>query len=242
MKKIIAALLTIIFSYCCFAQQTITIPDKVKKIEVTGSAEMEVVPDEIYISITLQEYYSNKNVKADIDEISKNFLAKCEQAGISKDRIEVQNMSGFDQTPWWQKRKKKSQPDLLQSTTYTIKFTSPGEVDKLVNILDDNATQNVYVSKTSSSKETEYRKQLKIQALQNAKSKAQYLLEGIGEKPGGVLFVKEIEQNAGPVYRMAYTEMEMSNSAGKMGAGANEGISFKKIKYRYEVEAHFAIQ
>ncbi|HKR05819.1 MAG TPA: SIMPL domain-containing protein [Bacteroidia bacterium] len=243
MKKLILVLLLAApVSYISMAQQTITIPDKVKKIEVTGSAEMEVVPDEIYISITLQEYYNNKNGKAGIDEISKSFLVKCEEAGITKDRIEIQNMSGFDQTPWWQKKKKKTQPDLLQSTAYVIKFISPAEVDKLVNVLDDNATQNVYVNKTSNSKETEYRKQLKVQALQNAKAKAQYMLEGIGEKPGEVLLVKEIEANAGPVYRMAYAEMAMSNTAANSGSSANEGINFKKIKYRFEVEAHFAIQ
>jgi uncharacterized protein YggE len=241
MKKIILLyLIASAFAFSIHAQQTITIPNQVKKIEVTGSAEMEVVPDEIYVSITLQEYYTKQKEKAGIDEISKNFLAACEKAGITKDRIEVQNMSGFDQTSWWQRKKKKEQPDLMQSTTYTVKFSSPSEVDKLVNMLDDNATQNVYINKTSSSKETEYRKQLKIQALQNAKTKAQYLLEGIGEKAGGVLYVKEIEVNDYPV--PMYKNTAMVNSFVTSENSANEGINFKKIKYRFEVEAHFAIQ
>jgi uncharacterized protein YggE len=37
--------------------------DETKKtpyIEVTGSAEMEIVPDEIYIQVTLQERYNGK--------------------------------------------------------------------------------------------------------------------------------------------------------------------------------------
>jgi uncharacterized protein YggE len=242
MKKLILVLLLASANHICSAQQTIAIPDKVKKIEVTGSAEMEVVPDEIYIGITLQEYYNKQKEKTTIDELSKNFLTVCEKAGVTKDRIEVQNMSGFDNTSWWYRKKKKEQPDLLQSTTYIIKFSTPSEVDKLVNMLDDNATQNVYIYKASSSKETEYRKQLKVQALQNAKVKAQYLLEGIGEKLGAVLYVKEVEANEGPVYKMAYAEMAMSNSSGNNGTSANEGISFKKIKYRFEIEAHFAIQ
>ena len=235
----ILVLLTLLAGTATFAQQTINIPNSVKKIEVSGSAEMEVVPDEIYIGITLQEYYNKQKEKVDIDAISKNFLGICEKAGIGKDRIEVQNMSGFDNTSWWYKRRKKEQPDLLQSTSYTVKFTTPAEVDKLVNLLDDNATQNIYVSKTSSSKEKEYRKQLKIQSLQNAKVKAEYLLQGIGEKAGSVLYVKEMDFTQ-PEYPMY--QMKMANTMMAGDASANEGINFKKIKYRFEIEAHFAIE
>lgn len=238
MKKICLSLLLVAFSMASCAQQTITIPNPVKKIEVTGSAEMEVVPDEIFVAIALQEYYDRSKNKLSIDEISKSFLAACDKAGISKDRIEVQNMSGFDHTSWWHKKRKKEQPDLMQTTTYIIKFASPAEVDKLVNMLDDNATQNIYVNKTSNSKQAEYRKQLKIQALQNAKAKAQYLLESIGQKAGGVVFAREIESYDYPVYSKG---MMLSNAMSEQ-ASANEGINFKKIKYRYEVEAHFEIQ
>ena len=241
MKKSILILFVTAATYCS-AQQTITIPSQVKKIEVTGSAEMEVVPDEVYIGITLQEYRDKQKEKVSIDAISKSFLAICEKAGISRDRIEVQNMSGFDNTEWYYRRRKKEQPDLLQSTTYIVKFSNPADVDKLVNLLDDNATNNVYIQKLSNSKETEYRKQLKTQALQNAKEKARYLLEGVGEKVGGLLYVKEIEQSQFPIYN--YRNQGLSNTMMETQSqtSANEGLNFKKIKYRYEMEAHFAIQ
>jgi uncharacterized protein len=241
MKKfILLSVLISMISITSYAQQTITVSNPVKNIEVTGSAEMEVVPDEVYVAVTLIEYYKPNKTKVNIDEISKSFIATCEKAGIGKERIEVQNMSGFDQSTWWWRKQKKEQPDLMQQTTYTIKFTSPGEIDKLVNLLDDNATQNIYISKTSHSKEMEYRKQLKMQALQNAKSKAQYMLEGIGAKAGDVLFVKEIEINNN--YYPMYKGAMMANSAMESSTGANEGLNFTKIKYRYEVEAHFEIK
>ena len=239
MKKFLAVTFLMI-AYASFSfSQTNAQATLQKKIEVTGSAEMEVVPDEIYIGVTLKEYYDNQKTKMDINTISKEFLARCEKAGITKDRIEVQNMSGFDGTPWWKQRNKK-QPDLMQSTSYILKFSSPADVDKLTSLLDDNSTQNVYISKVSNSKQAEYRRQLKIQALQNAKAKAQYLLESIGEKTGGVLFVKEVEQGD---YNPRYERAMMSNAMMADDSGsANEGLNFKKIKYRFEVEAHFAIQ
>ncbi len=241
MKKLFLVVIVVtLLSNPMSAQQTITIPSTVNKIEVTGSAEMEVVPDEVYVSITLQEYRKENKSKVSIDEISRNFISTCEKAGIGKERIEVQNMSGFDQSEWYVRKRKKEQPDLMQQTSYTIKFSSPGEIDRLANLLDDNATQNIYIIKTSHSKETEFRKQLKTQALQNAKAKASYMLEGIQSKAGKVIYVREIEATdmAYPMYKNA---MLMANSVMESG-GANDGLNFKKIKYHFDVEAHFEIQ
>lgn len=241
MKKLLLALTTVtLMSKSMSAQQNMPLPPPIPKIEVTGSAEMEVVPDEVYVSITLQEYRKENKSKVTIDEISRNFITTCEKAGIGKERIEVQNMSGFDQSEWYVRKRKKEQPDLMQQTSYTIKFSSPGEIDRLANLLDDNATQNIYIMKTSHSKETDFRKQLKTQALQNAKAKAQYMLEGIGSKAGKVIYVREVEATdmAYPMYKNA---MMMANSVMEAG-GANDGLNFKKIKYHFDVEAHFEIQ
>ena len=222
------------------AQQTITIPDRVKKIEVTGSAEMEVVPDEIYVNFTLQEYYNKTKKKISIDFIQKDFLDRCAKAGITKDRISIQNMSGFDQSSWYWRKRKNEQPDMMASTTYIIKFSNAGDIDKLVNTLDDSATQNMFISKTSSSRMEEYRKEVKIKALQAAKAKAQYLCESIGEKVGAAIYIVEIGDQS---YRPPMMEkMMMSNMAMDASPTANEGIDFQKIKIRYEIQAQFAIQ
>ena len=215
------------------------VEDKTKKIEVTGSAEMQVVPDQIFVDFTLQEYYNKQKSKIDIDQIQRDFLDRCTKAGITKDRIQIQNMSGFDQNNWYWRKRKKEQPDLMASTTYVIKFSNAADIDKLVNALDDNATQNMYVSKTHHSKLEEFRKEVKIKALQAAKTKAQYLCESIGEKAGKALFIQEIEGGqAVPMYRnMAMNKTMMADEA-----GANEGIDFQKITIRCEIQAQFAIE
>lgn len=215
--------------------------EKIKKIEVTGSSEMEVVPDEIYVNFTLQEYYNKSKQKIDINQIQKDFLSKCTAAGITKDRIQIQNMNGYDQSNWYWRKKKQEQPDLMASITYIIKFAAATDIDKLVNTLDDNATQNMYISKTSSSKIEEYRKDIKIKALQAAKAKAQYLCESIGEKAGAALLIKEVANDGGYPQPMMGRAM-MSNMAMDADQSANEGIDFQKIKIRYEIIAQFAIQ
>jgi hypothetical protein len=178
--------------------------------------------------------------KISIDFIQKDFLDRCTKAGITKDRIEIQNMSGFDQSSWYWRRHKKEQPDLMASTTYIIKFSNAGDIDKLVNTLDDNATQNLFISKTDNSRMEDYRKEVKIKALQAAKAKAQYLCESIGEKMGQALYIQEIENTGYPQPMMG--KMMMSNMAMEGAPSANEGINFQKIKIRYEMQAQFAIQ
>jgi uncharacterized protein YggE len=219
----------------------VVVEDQTKKIEVTGSAEMEVSPDEIYVNFTVQEYYDKQKKKIDIDQIQKDFLDKCSKAGIGKERIQIQNMSGFDQSNWYWRKKKKEQPDLLASSTYTIKFSSAADIDKLVNLLDDNATSNMRISRTSHSQIEEYRKQIKTKALQAAKSKAQYLCESIGEKVGKTIYIQEInnDYNQPQPYLM---DGMYANAAMAKNSSANEGIEFKVIKIRYEILARFEIQ
>jgi uncharacterized protein YggE len=239
-SKTITAALVFLFVRISSPCQTVTaiVEDKTKKIEVTGSAEMEVVPDEIYLSITLQEYYDKQKNKMDIDHIQKDFLERCTKAGIGKDRIQIQNMSGFDQSNWYWRKRRKEQPDLMASTTYVIKFSLASDIDKLQNMLDDNATQNMQITKMTHSKIEDYRQSVKIKALQAAKAKAQYLCESIGEKVGNAIYIHEVESGyAVPMYKsMQANAMMMDNSS------ANEGIDFQKITIRFEMQAQFAIQ
>ena len=51
MKKVILLAAGLFFALSTFAQQQADKPT-VKKIEVNGSAEMEITPDEIYFSIS----------------------------------------------------------------------------------------------------------------------------------------------------------------------------------------------
>lgn len=241
MKKI-TALLAFAFALSHFNLKAQVTPpiQKIKKITVNGSAEMEIEPDEIYVNFQLKEFYNKQKVKIGIDEIKKDFLESCSKAGIAKEDIRVEGMggSGYD---YWFWRKKKREADFLADVTYIIKFSSTGKIDDLVKRLNDEATSNMYVSKTSNTKIEEFRKQVKIQATIAAKQKAQYLAESIGEKIGNALSIEEIGDTSPPVF---YNKMMLSNMAmdANGGGGENTETPFQKIKLRYEVRAEFELQ
>src|SRR5258706_610912 len=83
--------------------------------------------------------------------------------------------------------KKKKNNDLLANITYQVKFKSSKLMDDLVERLDDNATQSFQIISVTHSNITEYRRQLKIKAVQAAKEKGIYLTEAIGEKLGDAI-------------------------------------------------------
>ena len=63
--SLVSALLLFLFTNNKAFAQNINIldEDRIKKITVTGSAEIRVVPDEIYVNFTLQEYYNKQKSK-----------------------------------------------------------------------------------------------------------------------------------------------------------------------------------
>lgn len=233
------ALTAIMLTTTLTTAQTILQQPKIKKIVVTGSAEMEVDPDEIFVNFMLREYHKGNKEKVGIDAIKKEFLDACFKAGIPKENISVEGMAGNAYGDWFV-RKRKKDPDFVASITYIIKFTSSKGVDELVPRLNDEAVSNMYISRKSHSKMEEFRKTVKINATKAAKEKALYLAESIGEKLGGALLIEEIDTGSPMPYMMKAANMAMEMSA-DAAYGGETSMPFEKIKIRYETRAEFEL-
>lgn len=215
-----------------------------KTINVSGSAEMSVVPDEIYVQVDLKEYKKKGENKTPIDKIKADFLAACRAAGIPDSNINVMNFEGANANLMVKRRQK--DPDMIATISYQVKFTKASKMDDLVNRMDDEATNNFSVVNVSHSKMSEFRKQLKIEAIKAARAKAMYLCEAVGEQLGTAITINEPAEYGGyepRVQRMA-SQSAMSNNtfATYDSAGGAEGIDFKKLKIRYEMQMTFAIK
>jgi uncharacterized protein len=215
-----------------------------RTINVNGSAEMEIVPDEIYVQVELREYDKKGAGKIDIESIKRNFLSAAKSIGLAETDLSVQGYSGWDGNTWWYKKNKKQNPDMKAGITYWVKVSSTAKMDELVNKLDDEATQNFFIAKVSHSKIQELKKQLKIQAVKAAKDKAIYLAEAINERVGDAITINEPNEVGyyPPVYgRVANQSMMVE----KMGADAGSGtmnVDFKKIKLQFDVNVIFALK
>jgi uncharacterized protein YggE len=238
MKQILIAFMAYMFTIPAIAQDVKQIQ---RTISVSGSSEIEVVPDEIYIQVDLREYTKKNGDKVDINTIKNNFLEACKSIGLTEKEVTVQSYQGYDNNYWWMKKKKKENPDLKASISYSIKVSKVDMLDALVNKMDDEATQNFFIAKTSYSKIDELKKDLKITAVKAAREKAIYLSEAIGEHIGEAITINDpTEINTPPRPYYANQMMKTEDSTGNTEPPMD--VDFKKIKIQYEVNVVFALK
>lgn len=238
MKKFIPVCLIALTSLTGFSQSTAVNPFP-KTITVNGAAEMEIVPDEIYVLVDLKEYDKKGSGKINLEKIKTDFLNNCRSIGLPDSLITIAAYDGDNGNPWVKKKKKKE--DLQASITYQVKFTNSKKMDELVEKLDDEATQNFRIARTSHSKIQEFRKQLKIQAIKAAKEKANYLAAAIDEQVGAAVTITE-PGDAMPFEPVYQYRQAVSNMAMDSVAGGEAGVDFKKMKLRYEMQVVFALK
>ena len=223
-------------------------------IKVIGTAELEIVPDEIYMSVTLREYTNKEKKKMTIEELEKNLVNYIEKVTTTdKKDIKMDNMSAYVLS---MKRKNK---DEIITKSYDVKFKNSQQVYMLYSVMDSLSISKAFVSKYSHSKMDEYKKQIKVNAIKAAKEKATYLLEAIGEKVGKAIYVEEktgfVSVNDGTYdngresnYRgnISNTISQSYGGSGHYDLGENGGagntIGDKTIKLNYSINAEFAIQ
>jgi uncharacterized protein YggE len=235
MKKLLAIAFAALFSLSASAQQV----DLRKKISVSGSSEMEVTPDIIYLSISLKEYLKDNNSKkkVDITTLENQLFSAVQKAGLDKDNLTINNLSSYNYAT-----EKKKNPDFLASKQYRLKVTDLNKWNDIIGAVDPKGVAYTNIESYDYSKIETLKKDLKVKALQAAKVKATYLVEALGDKLGSVIDIQEVnnEQYPQPMYR---TSMMMKSSMADSGAeAAPPEIDFKKIKLSYTMNTVFEIK
>lgn len=176
------------------AQQTPSVPQRY--IEVTGSSEISIDPDEILFIVRIQEYWKEEfekkakendyKTKIPIAYIERELLSKLHKIGIKSEDITVQEVGDY-----WRQRGK----DFLIGKQFEIRLTDLKTIDAITRSINTNGVTYMGIGELKNKQIAQYRKQAKIEALRAAKEKAAYLLEGIGEQLGEVISVTEPQEN-----------------------------------------------
>jgi uncharacterized protein len=262
--KYLLLYLFIISSFFANAQQP---ADNSKFIEVNGSAEISLKPDEVEFEVNLTEY----NALKDISEIEKEFYEVLENNGVSVKSLTADNGGAFAYSysyyywwHWWYYYRNYTDRKVIR---FTVKENT--DILKLLKDLDKKKwLSNLTIVSSKSTDILKYRKQVKIEAMKAAKEKATYLLESIGEKLDGIISVVEVPEvsntntnnypnyydryngylgygsiNGG--YRQQSTSSNVVLSAGSLGGGGGNDAGIQnmaEIKVRYEIKAKFKIK
>ncbi len=243
MKKSLSLVLLMCVLQFAIAQQQPSCNPFPKTITVSGTSEIEIVPDEIYVQVDLREYKKRGEEKVELEKIKDDFLSYCKLTGLPDSVISIASYEGLSNANWWRKRKK--DPELFATISYQIKFSSSKYMDDLISRLDDEATVNFRIVKIWHSKMPEYRKQLKIAAIKAAKEKASYLTEAINEKIGQAITIEEPAEQ--PLFQSENQTLSntfsFSYSTEKISPDKNsESVDFKKIRLQFQVNVIYALQ
>jgi len=235
MKTGILLSLLVLFSVITWGQES-GAGKEISAIEVVGTGEMEVVPDEIFISFTLKERFEGKT-KIEIESQEKELKKR-----LMKLEIDLNNLQLSDAASDYIKIKRKKS-DVIASKDYILKVKTTNEIAKVFELLDEIDAFNANIQRVDHSEIEKFKNEVKMIAIKAAKIKATNLLTAIGETIGKPLLIQERETYEDqPLFRKTALMVNMAMDAAGNQEEELPEIGFQKIKLRYTVFARFAIK
>ncbi|PBQ33825.1 hypothetical protein CNR22_19240 [Sphingobacteriaceae bacterium] len=228
MKKIILIVAGLLFACSVSnAQVTDNLTNK-RYIEITGTNEMEITPDELYITITLLERMEGKE-KITIDKQEAELKKSLKELNIDLANLTLSKADAD------YGKVRKSNKDVLVSKAYILKVGDAEMLSKVYEKLDKINAYDAYISRYTHSKILDFQKECRIKAIKVAKEKVDYILAAVDQKAGTPIQIMETEnyvQDQPPVYGYGRMDKMAMNSVSVGGNAESSDISFKKIKIR----------
>lgn len=166
-------------------------------IEVTGTSEMEIVPDKIHYLIEIREYFEEEFdgkskpeeycTKVPLKQIERQLWKVLADVGIPKEAVRTQEVGDY-----WRRQGQ----DFLVSKKYDITLTDFKQIDEIVKRIDTKGVNTMRIGELENKDMLVYHQKGKIEALKAAQRKAAYLVEALGKKLGDVVRIVE-DGNAG---------------------------------------------
>ena len=233
MKRIITGVFTLLAFIALTTTDTsaqelgATIPT----VSVNGSSQLKVSPDEIYISIKLDE--SDTKGKVTLEEQRRSMFAALKKAGVDAEK----QLSVVDMNSSYYRRR-----GALAATQYELKVATAEQVGKVFEALEKAGIPNVNVTRTAYSKMEELRSEARKAAMVNAQQRARELAEAVGQSVGACYEINDYTTTTQPVvYRS--NKLMMASGAALDGATeeAEPNVEFEQIVVSYNVSAKFLL-
>ena len=225
---IIAAAAATVLSCGLMNAQDAPYKDKFRYIEVTGTSEVEIVPDEIHFIIGIKEYFEEEfdgvskpeeyRTKVRIEDIESQMREALHSIGITDNDIRTQDVGDY-----WRER----------------------GLDFLIGKNDTKGVSSMRIGEMTHKDILKYQEQGKKDALLAAKDKAEYMAETLGEKIGKVLSIIEHGGGTGHYTVVQNSKLRMDGAAlgsAEAAPAASASDAFRTIKYTYSVTCRFALK
>lgn len=206
-------------------------------IEVTGKAELEIIPNEIYLQIILDEKdFKGKEHLVDLEQAMINKLQSI-NIDIKKDLVVMDMASNFQS--YWIKSS-----EIKTVKKYQLKVSDSQTAGAVFQALESIDISNVTILRVDHSEMTELRQQVKVEAIRAARKKAEYLTEAIDQSCGRAIYIQELRNegyNSLKGYAMGINSNVIMKSSNAVSSNATPNIEFEKIHLVYSILVRFEI-
>ncbi len=152
---------------CLLATSTAFGQELVKQehfIEVTGSSEMEVEPNEIFLFIKLREFEENR-AKVSLEKLDQDFLQALKAANIDRKNLTIADAgSNLDKF----RRKDK---DAFREKSYELKLRSADELERFIEKVEPVKVYQLDITRLHHTDMEKFKIDLKVKALKEAQTR-----------------------------------------------------------------------
>jgi len=205
-------------------------------IEVTGTAEMEAVPDRIYLKIVIDEK-DNKS-KTSIDKMEEDMIAALktiEEINVSED-LKMKDLSSS------MRYRIISDNQIFYRKEYELLVKNGKTASEVIKKLDKAGISKINIAKIDHSQIEEFRKTVRKNAIKDAKEKATYLAEAVGQNIGNAIYISEIMMPSRLQNTIASTSGISCEREARFEVGYTSEVEFTNIKISFTVEAKFELK
>jgi hypothetical protein len=235
MKKITLLLLLIITTKSI--SQTKTFID-LPYIETSAKVDTLVIPDRIYLNISITE--KDSRGKVSVEELESKMNEKLKSLGINVETQLALNDLASNYKKYFFK-----QQDILKYKNYTLLLYDAKISGKVLIALEEMEISNVTLEKTEYSKSEKMQLILKTKAIEKAKNQAIAMTNPLNQKVGNAIFISDLNTlvlRGGAVGSAAGIRIRGASSISGNKEFIPADIEFEKIKIETELNVKFKLE
>ena len=204
-------------------------------LETSAEADTLVIPDRIYLKITISEN-DTKNKKS-VEELENSMVQKLKNLGIDTNKQLLMNNLASNYKKYVLKTS-----DVMKTKSYDLLVFDGLTAGKVIQELENEDISNIQLLKTQHSQEEKILADLKKRAIIKAKKNANNIANAIGQKVGNAIFISDSKINLN-LNSNAFLNTSFGYNAPKQKEEFEPAdLNFRKIGFSASLSATFKLE
>lgn len=207
-------------------------------IEVLGSADTAIIPDEIYIRITLSERDSRDRISLETQERKMTDGLRALGIDVEKDLTATDILSNY--STFFLRGK-----EVIKTKDYMLMVRTADQAGQVFKALEDANLSNAAIDHINYSQMETLRNWLRSKAIVSARERALALVRPLNQNLGPALLITDSEAQATATNSSVFSNARiLIRGIRSIGFESDPGskIDFEKIRISLSVQAKFALR